>query len=298
MTTDVVLTEQSAYSLLVAACEQAGLDPAGAVLIRLGSNAVFRLVEPVIIRIARDGETLENARVQIKVARWLEDAEYPATRALSLDQPLCVDGHVATYWVSVSEEETYPHLGQVGQMIRRLHQLEYPTGLDLPARRPFEDIDRRMAGLANLAHDDAEFLRARIDSLRAAYAGLEFVLEPGVIHGDANVGNVIVDRNGHPVLIDLDSFSVGPREWDLVQTALFYERFGWHTDEEYRAFVEAYGFDIMSWSGYPVLADYREIAMTLWLCEKVGSNDGAAAEVRKRVESLRTGSGRRDWSPF
>jgi hypothetical protein len=112
------------------------------------------------------------------------------------------------------------------------------------------------------------------------------------------VGNVILDSTGSPVLIDLDSFSVGPREWDLVQTALFYERFGWHTDDEYRLFVETYGFDIMDWSGYSVLADYREVSMTLWLCGKAGSDDGAAAEVRKRVEAIRTCGTRRDWAPF
>ena len=39
-------------------------------------------------------------------------------------------------------------------------------------------------------------------------------------------------------VFDLDSFAVGPREWDLVQTALFYDRLGWHTREEYRTFVE------------------------------------------------------------
>ena len=79
----------------------------------------------------------------------------------------------------------------------------------------------------------------------------------GVIHGDANVGNVLLDERGQAVLIDLDSFSMGPREWDLIQTALFYDRLGWHTEEEYRTFVEVYGYDIMQWDGYETLADMR-----------------------------------------
>lgn len=88
------------------------------------------------------------------------------------------------------------------------------------------------------------------------------------------MGNVVLDREGNLVLIDLDSFCAGPREWDLVQTAPFHERFGWRTDEEHREFVDAYGFDIMTWSGYPVFADHREIAMTLWLCGNPGATTG------------------------
>ncbi|MGH3568173.1 MAG: phosphotransferase family protein [Pseudonocardia sp.] len=75
---------------------------------------------------------------------------------------------------------------------------------------------------------------------------LPFALPRGHIHGDANVGNVICDDRGHAVLIDLDSFAIGAREWDLIQTALFFDRLGWHTEEEYREFVEVYGYDITS----------------------------------------------------
>ena len=107
-----------------------------------------------------------------------------------------------------------------------------------------------------------------------------------------------MSRDGKPVLIDLDSFCVGPREWDLVQTALFYDRFGWHTEVEYRTFVDVYGFDLMEWPGYQVLADYREISMTLWLAGKAENDKASAAEVHKRVEAIRTGGSRRDWAPF
>src|SRR5689334_1502578 len=44
----------------------------------------------------------------------------------------------------------------------------------------------------------------------------------------------ILDEHMQAVLIDLDSVSIGPREWDLIQTALFADRLGWHTTEEYR----------------------------------------------------------------
>ena len=44
-------------------------------------------------------------------------------------------------------------------------------------------------------------------------------------------------------MIDLDGFAVGPREWDLVQTAMYYDSFGWHTREEYEDFARVYGYD-------------------------------------------------------
>lgn len=298
LSSTAALTEATAYGVLARACDQAGADPTGAKLIRLGSNAVYRLAEPVIVRISRDRDTVENVMRQVLVARWLEQADYPATRAVNVDQPVDVDGHVATFWVSVSESEKYAPIRQVADLIRRLHELPPPTDFTLPAAQPFADLESRISVLANLDAADAEFLRELIGELRSRYETLSFPLAPGVIHGDANVGNVILSRDGEPVLIDLDGFAVGPREWDLVQTALFYERFGWHTEEEYRTFVEVYGFDIMSWSGYRVLAAYREVSMTLWLTGKAGAEEKAAAEVHKRVESIRSGGSRRDWAPF
>ena len=138
----------------------------------------------------------------------------------------------------------------------------------------------------------------RIEQLREPYSQMAFALPIGVIHGDANVGNVILDRDGRAILSDLDGVSIGPREWDLVQTALFYERLGWHTLEEYRGLVETYGFDIMSWSGYPVMRDLRELLMVAWLAEKAVSDTSLAAELAVRVRALQTGASRRDWRPL
>ncbi|TDV45524.1 phosphotransferase family protein [Actinophytocola oryzae] len=298
MSSAAALTESTAYGVLAKACEQVGADPTGAKLVRLGSNAVYRLAEPVIVRVSRDVDTVENVTRQVQVARWLEQAGYPATRALDVDQPVDIDGHVATFWVSVAETAEYAPIQQVADLIRQLHDLDPPSDFVLPAAQPFADLDSRLSVLANLDESDADFLRELIGELRSRYETLDFPLAPGVIHGDANVGNVILSRDGEPVLIDLDDFAIGPREWDLVQTALFYERFGWHTEDEYRTFVEVYGFDIMSWPGYRILAGYREISMTLWLAGKAGADEEAAAEVRKRVESIRSGGSRRDWAPF
>ncbi|MEV6621028.1 aminoglycoside phosphotransferase family protein [Amycolatopsis sp. NPDC051106] len=290
------LTETSARELADAACKKAGVDGSNAELVRIGSNAVFRLPGHVILRIGRRRDEFDEARRQVDVAHWLASEDFPANRALRIPQPIDASGHPATFWESVSEEEKYAPIVDVAKIIRGLHKLRAPIGLGLPTKEPFAEIESRLGESRSLTQDDEEYLRRRISDLKADYERLEFALPRGVIHGDANVGNVILSRENTPCLIDLDSFCIGPREWDLVQTALFYERFGWHSVDEYRTFVDVYGFDIMKWSGYETLAGYREIAMTLWLAGK--ESEDAAREVRKRVSAIKTGGDRRDWAPF
>ena len=134
------LTEETAHRLLTVAGEQLDLDVQGAALIRIGSNAVFRLQKPVIVRIARDPGPLDEARKQVAVARWLEDAGYPATRALHIEQPIDVEGHAVTAWQSVSEREEYAPIDQVADLIRRLHALTLPASLQLPNFDPFGQL--------------------------------------------------------------------------------------------------------------------------------------------------------------
>jgi thiamine kinase-like enzyme len=219
-------------------------------------------------------------------------------RALDVAQPVVVDGSAATFWEAISDGESYAPLPQVAELIKRLHSLVPPPDLKLPDFEPFGAICSRLAASTWLGDDDAEFLSERTHRVQALYGDLNFSLPRGVIHGDANVGNVLQDDDGRPVLIDLDSFAIGPREWDLVQTAMFYDRFGWHTRSEYNAFVAIYGFDIMSWPGYPVLRDIRELHMVTWLTQNANTDHEVAVEAAKRIDALRTGASRRDWKPY
>ena len=118
-----------------------------------------------------------------------------------------------------------------------------------------------------------------------------------MIHGDASVGNVLRDRQGAAVLIDLDGFAVGPREWDLVLTAMYCDSFGWHTRQEYEDFARIYGYDIRRWPGYPALREVREFLMVTWIVQKAIEDAWAAAESARRITALRTGASRMDWQP-
>jgi aminoglycoside phosphotransferase (APT) family kinase protein len=281
------------------ACAVVGLDPDGARLLRLGSNAVYHLKTPVIARISRPGADIDHVRRTVAVARWLESADYPAVRALHVDQPVIADGYVVTFWQSVSDDgDQFASTAEIAAILARLHCLTAPEDLHLPPLDPFANAVQRVDANTWLSPDDRSFFTATLARLQDAYISLEFVLPEGVIHGDASVGNVLRDSRGAPVLIDLDGFAVGPREWDLVQTAMFYDSFGWHTRDEYEDFARVYGWDIRQWAGYPVLRAVREFLMVTWLIQKAPEDAQAAAEAAKRIAALRTGASRQDWQPY
>ncbi len=291
-------TDDAARQALTRACHFAGVDARQVELIRMGSNAVYRVDGDVIARVAPTARLLANAAKQIGVARWLEAVDYPATRACGVTQPVEAEGRVVTFWKSVSRETVYAPIHEVAALIKRLHLMAPPADVELPELQPFGRLDDHLPAFAGLPAADAQFLRQRIDWARDAFPRLPFALPPGPIHGDANVGNVIRDDHGRAVLIDLDSFATGAREWDLIQTALFADRLGWHSVEEYRTFVDAYGYDITGWVGYSDLADMREIAMTSWVGKKAEASRDAAVEAVKRIQAIRTGASRRDWGAY
>jgi len=105
-------------------------------------------------------------------------------------------------------------------------------------------------------------------------------------------------RLGSNAVYRLKAPVVGPREWDLAQTAIYYESFGWHTRQEYEDFVSVYGYDIMGWPGYPVIREVRQFLMVTWMIQKAVEDTKAAAKAAKRITALRTGASRRGWQPY
>ncbi|MGW3010526.1 phosphotransferase family protein [Streptomyces sp. NPDC001219] len=287
-------------AVLREACEEVRIDATGAQLLRLGSNAVYRLPSaPVIVRIARDPDSAADMERAVQVARWLELQDYPATRVLSgVRQPVSAGGRSVTFWESAQDREEYATVSELADLLRRLHRLEEPESLRLPYFDPFAKVWSSLAALDGVSQDDAAFLEQRAGRLSKEYDRLDFVLPCGLIHGDANVGNVLRDRSGQAIMIDLDGFCLAPREWDLILTAIYHDRFGWHGRSDYEGFVHHYGFDIMNWPGYAVLADVRELMMVLWMGQQIGSSEKSATEFSRRMYALRTGGSRRDWSPF
>ncbi len=293
-------TAEAAEAVLRESCQAVGLDPAGAELLRLGSNAVYRLdTAPVIVRVTRDPDSLREMERAVRVARWLAEHDFPATRVLpGVRQPLTVGGRVVTYWESAQDREEYGTVTELADLLRRLHWLEEPQSLGLPYYDPFAKVWASLGKLDGVADEDRAFLEERAGKLNKEYDRLDFVLPFGMIHGDANIGNVLRHRNGQAILSDLDGFALAPREWDLILTAIYYDRYGWHTRSQYEGFVHHYGFDVMNWPGYKVLGDVRELMMTLWMGRQAPANEKAVEEFARRVSDIRNGDGRHGWRPF
>src|SRR5581483_5332290 len=295
------LGESRARALLKDACALAGYDPEDARLLRVGSNAVFRLAAPVVARISRQSVDIDQARRTVDVARWLESVDYPAVRLASseIDQPIVIDGHAITFWQAVSADgDEYASVGEVAEVLANLHRLTAPDSLQLPEFAPFRNASRRISDNDWLSNEERNFLTRMLANMRSRYFGLSFVLPQGVIHGDAGIGNVLHDFRGEAVVIDLDGFAIGPRQWDVALTAIYYDSFGWHTRAEYETFVRVYGFDIMQWSGYPAMRAIREFLMVTWVIQKANESEHAADEASKRIRALRTGASRKDWKPY
>jgi aminoglycoside phosphotransferase (APT) family kinase protein len=289
----------AATTALRVACDIFGFDPAGAELIRLGSNAVFRLASaPVILRIARHVDGFASAERQVEAARWLVGHQVPSVVAVDVIQPVVAAGRVVTAWVSVSDAVAYGTTSELGTILRQLHGLPEPP-FELPAAMPTKAAEAavRIGELRCVDAPNRVMLADRYARLVQDAQAVRPVLPQGVIHGDANVGNLLRRDDGVAVLSDLDSVAIGPREWDLIQTAIYYERFGWHTDEEYAAFVDAYGFDVLDWSGYPTFADLRETSMVVWLAGTAETDPTALPELATRLKALRENTSRRTWKP-
>ena len=289
--------ETSARAALEAACASVKLDARGAELIRLGENGVFRLrADEVVARVGRSASKASMAELQLAVARWLAANDVPAIRALDIDQPVIALGRVVTFWELADDEVRYGRTSDLGVILKRLHALPPSAELGLPKLDPFATARARIA-VVPISEVDRAYLTDRCDELARAYGQLHHSRGEVVLHGDANVGNLILDRGGRALLSDLDSFCVGPREWDLVLTAMFYKRFGWHTRDEYMEFVAAYGENILDWDGFDVLADVRELLMVAWMAQNV-SDPKVASEFASRLDTMRHDRPRRGWRPF
>ena len=280
------------------ACARAGLASGGAELLRLGENAIYQLANaPVVVRIARSADRMPRVQRELCVARWLATAGVPAVRVYGAaeHQPLLVDGHPVTFWHSVTGGGPAPTHVDLARLLASFHALgDCPC--DLPGFDPLRSIESRLAAADNVPRADRDFLSARCADLHAQLEGLTFALPRGPIHGDAHPKNLLTDR-GLVVLLDFESVATGPREWDLLPSAIAVDRYGL-PEKEYRKFADTYGFDVRTWSGYPVLREVREMTMTTWIMQNVGESPATAGEFALRVACLRERDSTRAWNFF
>jgi aminoglycoside phosphotransferase (APT) family kinase protein len=290
-------SSSSVEPVLQAACERAGIPSDGAELVRLGENAIFLLREPeLIVRIARSADRLRRVQKELCIARWLTRAGVPSVRPdEAAEQPQVIHGHPVSFWYAVDGVGPAPGQRDLAVLLRRFHGAE-DCPCDLPEFDPLGPVQGRLNNARGVSDGDLAFLAERCLRLRASLGRLDYALPPGPIHGDAHTANLLADR-GQVVLLDFESSAIGPREWDLMPTAIAVDRFGL-ADGAYQAFAQSYGFDVRAWPGYRVLREVRELTMTTWLMQNVSENDRTAREFDVRVACLREGDFSRGWNFF
>lgn len=282
-----------ARHVLEQACSAAGLNPEGAEPLRLAENQIWRLPgQRVIVRIAREGQSAAAAR-EVRVARWLARENVPAVRLVDVEQPVEADGRPVTFWVELPPQE-HGSVEDLAQLLAQLHSLPTPD-IELGHLDPFVRVGERLQAANTIRDDDREWLRGLHRDLAAAWAERPAGLLDRAVHGDAWPGNFVRTACG-VLMMDLERFSVGPPEWDLVSTAVRAKTTGAVCMREYDRFCAVYGHDVTAWEGYSVLARVRELRMVTYAAQHAAGNEEWISQAQFRIDCLRGRSGPRPWS--
>lgn len=279
-------TPEKLDAALVGVCERLGLDHRGARLLRFTNNAVYVLAAaPVVVRIVGSHALRHRAYKVVTVARHLAEHGVPSTPLYQgVEQPIVVGEHVATVWQWVPETGTATP-SDLASLLRQVHALPIPSVL--PAWAPLDDVRARLIDAEELDSADRRFLIDRCGEVQRELDRLEFGLPPALLHGDAHLGNVLAGPDG-PVLCDFDSSCVGPPEWDLTPVAVGVRRFG-EPAEVYRELADAYGFDLLGWSGFEALQAARDLKLTTSVLPSLRSHPEVRPEFHRRLADLRAG---------
>lgn len=300
-------------------CSRAGLDSTGADLIKYTINAVYRLATTAaVVRLGHGQHAATRAGKVVQVAKAFAALDMPTVRLLpDIPQPIATNGWVATFWTYFPQPPRPQHRPvDLAEPLRRIHAIER---LDVPlpkwdtvgeARRrinqvgqlPHRQLDQTRDWARTAVGIDLPTLLARLDGwaaqLAQQLAETTWQLTPGVIHGDARIGNLLHHPHGHLVICDLDSASLGPREWDLAPAALGPARFG-QDPAMYRALADAYGFDFTAWRhGWHLLRQTRELQLVTSVIDAIDGRPDVARQLAHRLRTILDGDDTARWQSY
>lgn len=284
----------TAAALARQAALRAGLPAEDLRPLRVHSNAVFLLPrERVVVRVGGGADAPDRAERAVVCTRWLARMNYPAVEPLAgVDQPVLLpDGTggcwAATFWHHVDVEDRPPAAGDLGELLRRLHDLPAPP-FEVPPFRPLQRLTAVAHDSTWLSEPDREWLLTRAHGLQTELDGAGSRLgRIGLVHGDAQLGNVLTAVDRRAVLGDWDGVATAPLAWDLVPTAVE-PRFGGRPGL-FGELLTGYGADPTNVPGWPVLRDIYELRSVAAHIRRAPESPPHAAEAAVRIASLRTG---------
>lgn len=266
-------------------------------LLRLTNNAVFALpAAGLVIRITRSFGLHARVHKVVRLGTWFETVDAPTIRlAPGIEQPIEVDGLLASVWHYLPRIDPVPDVNDLGAVLRRFHALGAPP-FDLPAWDPVGDARTRLDDAEALQPADRDVLLSWCDDLAPRVDDLNARTPPGLVHGDAHVGNLLRRCNGQVVLCDFDPTCLGPWQVDLVAVAVGEARF--HRPGAHHALAAAYGYDVTTDPDWPLLREARELKMVAAAVPLLASAPGVAREFRTRLDSVVRGDADARWTPF
>ncbi|TLQ46062.1 phosphotransferase family protein [Streptomyces marianii] len=278
-------SETEMRHVLQQACRTVGLDSEGAEVLRGHTNAVVRLRHnPVVVKIARRGSRYEDVERTVRFVQWLMDLGFPTSPLHDVPQPTVIDGHSTTFWTYLPQPEVPVTAQQLAEPLHALHNLPSPP-MHLPEHDTVAAIGQSIAAAYVLPAATRTFLSERLERLTKELDGIDFLFPETVIQGDPQHRNAL-HASPTVVLCDWDTVTLGHREWDLATIEIHCRRFQ-HGAEQYRPFVDSYGFDITTWPGFAVIRDLRELRMICTNARKIASAPHTRSEVERRIDGLR-----------
>ncbi|MFD0690973.1 phosphotransferase enzyme family protein [Actinomadura fibrosa] len=278
-------------------CRLVDLDATDAELLRLRSNAVFKLRAPIVVRIATSPNAAERLPAVLAVTRWLAGRGFPTVQPADEvnDQPVTLDNVTATFWRYVPSSATPVHTSELGRVLRDLHATPPPSFPIKTLTDPLASIRTTVTHHPGiLTADERTWLSQRIAALTSAWNELPFAAPPALVHGDAWIENLLRHRDGHVVLGDWDSVAIGPREWDLIHNYHGQRRFGL-SPSDVDAFATAYGYDLRDWSGYDTLMQIRDVYAIGIHIRNAPGDPFSRHELSRRLTSLRNDTTHTRW---
>lgn len=279
-------TETDARRTAAVMCGQVGLPRSDLDLLRFGSNAVFGVDKAHVLRVMRPGTSEADVQREIDLIGEFDRLDIPTVRLSDVAQPLKALDCLGTVWERLAEPHQDNVYRALGRLMRLFHQRTAGLRVPLEPWRQLALSDRRLIGCRqHYAPEDVRMLTQWSERIACKLDQVPPVLPAGAIHGQAEVGNVLF-RTGQPVLIDFEQVSLGPREWDLVHTAVVVTRFG-RPEQRYRDFADAYGFDVRTWNGYQTHRRLWELCATTWLMQHDRRSCRVSEEIEVRLQTWR-----------
>lgn len=266
-----------------------GLEKQGYEYIRSSSNEIYRLKkDDYILRFRYVGDPDENfdiirdisAQPYRSIIMWkMQRNVVPCVESFSEYR----DGWISTLWFR-GNELTENVDKNMCEALRRLHTMDkvaVQDPLNLPRMNIIDTINARYEKVvkSNIDREIKDYLKSMVDISRKTHDLIAYSGD-NTVHLDTYGGN-LVEYLGDPCLIDLDTLSLGPWQYDHIVSLVSAQLFGDNFDKKYIP------SEVFSWELYDLAVHLRKTDMFSWVCDMSDISPEHYKEMIKRYESLR-----------